>query len=509
MSARPYTLLTGSTGLIGGHLVRELLERQIPVALLVRDSLAGDARSKVEQLFAKLEESSERDYVRPRIITGDFAKPGLGVSEQDRAWVGRFCSRVLHNAAHLSFKSAAEHPHGEPYRTNVDGLVELVELCRGCEITEFHHVSSAYVCGNRSGRIQETELNNGQSFSNDYEHSKLLGEELLRTYFENLTVYRPSIVIDPSLKVADLGDRTIYQAYSVYEYIAKMFGRPAKGDLIAAIGMSGNERKNLVTAEWIASTIAHVLADDTFHGRTFHLTHRQGTPIREIDEAFCQILEEKNIGRPRNGNMPLEKITQSAMSEQFIKTFAPYFRDDPVFDQTNVLAAFNGDVGQLAPVVGVDSLRRLVVSDAETTANSNAPARQLQKLGAARLWLPFVDESRIEKSSGHQLSGYRVGLVLHGLGGGDWLIGKAKDGRPVVSAGGAESADDVFSSSSSAWENWLNSKHPVHELMRSGEAMFERRQTTENDHQHEKLLCDLRRILLERSQQLVESKDGI
>lgn len=507
MSARPYTLLTGSTGLIGGHLLRELLERQIPVALLVRDSMTGDAKSKVEQLIAKLEESTEREYVRPRIITGDFAKPGLDVSEQDRAWIGRFCSRVLHNAAHLSFKSAAEHAHGEPYRTNVDGLVELVELCRGCEIAEFHHVSSAYVCGNRSGRILETDLNDGQSFSNDYEHSKLLGEELLRTYFENLTVYRPSIVIDPSLKLANLGDRTIYQAYSVYEYIAKMFGRPATGDLIAAVGMSGNERKNLVTAEWIASTIAHVLAGDTFHGRTFHLTHRQGTTIREIDEAFCQILEEKNIGRPRNGNMPLEKITQSAMSEQFIKTFAPYFRDDPVFDQTNVLEAFDGDISHLAPDVGVDSLRRLVVSDTETTAS--APKQLHRKVRAAGQWQPFIDEFRVEKSSGHQLSGYRVGLLLHGLGGGDWLIGKAKDGRPVVSAGGAESADDVLSSSSSAWENWLNTKLPVDELMRSGEAMFERRQTTENDHQHEKLLCDFRRMFVQRSHQLVESKDRI
>ena len=62
------------------------------------------------------------------------------------------------------------------FDTNINGPASLVEvLCRNKAV--FHHVSTAYVSGSRSGVILESELDVGQRFKNPYEESKCLGEK--------------------------------------------------------------------------------------------------------------------------------------------------------------------------------------------------------------------------------------------------------------------------------------------------------------------------------------------
>ncbi len=61
------------------------------------------------------------------------------------------------------------------------------------------HVSTAYVCGERTGRVLESELDVGQAHRNGYERSKFEAETLLAqaaaTARVPFTVFRPSIVL--------------------------------------------------------------------------------------------------------------------------------------------------------------------------------------------------------------------------------------------------------------------------------------------------------------------------
>ena len=60
------------------------------------------------------------------------------------------------------------------------------------------HVSTAYVCGERSGAIAEDELDVGQDFANGYESSKAQAEHLVEAARERgvaVAVARPSIVV--------------------------------------------------------------------------------------------------------------------------------------------------------------------------------------------------------------------------------------------------------------------------------------------------------------------------
>ena len=73
----------------------------------------------------------------------------LSLSDADRDWAARNCRAFMHNAASLTFHSEA--PDGEPWRSNVHGVRNVLDFCQSSGIREFHQVSTAYVCGLREG----------------------------------------------------------------------------------------------------------------------------------------------------------------------------------------------------------------------------------------------------------------------------------------------------------------------------------------------------------------------
>ena len=86
---------------------------------------------------------------------------------------------MVHAGASVSFRST---PDGEPRGTNVDGTRRLLELCVGIGIRDLHHVSTAFVCGERVGSVLESDLDSEGHFHNDYEWSKCEAERLVRTH---------------------------------------------------------------------------------------------------------------------------------------------------------------------------------------------------------------------------------------------------------------------------------------------------------------------------------------
>ena len=148
---RPFVLLTGGTGLVGGLVLAQLMRNEIPVALVVRGNRRQLAVERVDILMRRLEERFGRLFVRPVVLEGDMCQPGLGLSDADRRWIAANCGSVIHSAANLLFRPASEHPDNEPYRTNVEGTRYLLEVMISAQITEWHYVSTAYIAGLRVG----------------------------------------------------------------------------------------------------------------------------------------------------------------------------------------------------------------------------------------------------------------------------------------------------------------------------------------------------------------------
>src|SRR5690606_27720845 len=107
MLPHQYTLLTGSTGLLGQHLCSDLLRVGLPVAVLVRGDRLNSASTRLESIASRAEELSGRSLTRPVLLEGDLRSQNLGLSARDWRWAKRFCKSVIHSAASLSFKPAS------------------------------------------------------------------------------------------------------------------------------------------------------------------------------------------------------------------------------------------------------------------------------------------------------------------------------------------------------------------------------------------------------------------
>lgn len=146
-----YHLLTGATGLLGNYLLRDLLLRDVPVAVVVRPNRKQTARQRIESALCAWDNELGKTLSRPVVMEGDISQPDLGLDAVDVRWAAEHCSAVIHNAASLTFHSTSRE--GEPWKSNIEGTRNVLEFARNAGIRKFHHVSTAYVAGLRQGRV--------------------------------------------------------------------------------------------------------------------------------------------------------------------------------------------------------------------------------------------------------------------------------------------------------------------------------------------------------------------
>ena len=184
---------------------------------------------RVETLLRQWELSLETTLPRPVVLEGDLGEVDLGLDNRTLNWIERHCTSVLHNAASLVFRG--DDPDGEPYLSNVEGTRRMLELCRCTGIRQFHHVSTAYVCGLREGRVLETEVNLGQTPGNVYEKTKLQAEMLVRTadFLDSPTIFRPSIIVGDSQTGYTTTYHGFYAPLKLAHTMASKVARGARG----------------------------------------------------------------------------------------------------------------------------------------------------------------------------------------------------------------------------------------------------------------------------------------
>lgn len=168
-------LLTGATGFLGSHILRELNGRNVTVICLVRDYLK--LNRILEHYFPK--EMSSFTYVT---VEGDIEKPKFGLPDEMYAKLAGRVDMVIHTAARVSHAG-----HYEDFeRTNVTGTQNVIDFCKDSGAV-LQHTSTASVsgAGTVEQRFPDAEfnefcLNIGQKYKqNVYIHSKYKAEELV------------------------------------------------------------------------------------------------------------------------------------------------------------------------------------------------------------------------------------------------------------------------------------------------------------------------------------------
>lgn len=414
-----YLLLTGVTGLLGRYLIKDLLLADVQVAVLVRPSRRASARQRFENVMSYWDEQLGRTLPRPVVLDGDITEPDLGLDARGMRWVAEHCDAVLHNAASLTFRSTG--PDSEPWRSNVEGMRNVLELCRNAQIRKFHHVSTAYVCGLRNGRILESELDVGQQLSNDYEQSKVQAETMVRSagFLDSLTVFRPAIIIGDS----HTGYTTTYHGfYTPVQVVSLMVQNltPNETGIVhssARFALTGNETKNLIPVDWVSEVMAYIVAHPEHHGKTYHLTPRHPVTVRLMGEVIEQATGFYAVSFEGPDN-PVADLTEDEQRfREMVSVYNSYWRDDPTFDSTNTQTA-----APHLPCPHIDRKMLLTMADYAIGVNFDVPRVKPidPQFDAHRVLEPLVEAV-------HQLTASpdpqpRLGLQIKGPGGGQWHL---------------------------------------------------------------------------------------
>jgi thioester reductase-like protein len=472
-----FRLLTGATGLLGSYLLRDLIARNLPVAVLARPTRCEDAETRIDGVLAQMEESFGRTLVRPVVLCGDITRPQLGLAHGDLNWLRANCDAVLHAAASLTFHEA----DGEPWLTNVEGVRNVLAVCRDCHIGRLDHVSTAYVCGLRTGRVLETELDIGQEFGNDYERSKVNAEKLIRSdeHLPAFTIFRPSIIVGDSHTGFTSTFHGFYVPLRVAGALLPLVGvdQALEVDYLRLLGLNGHERKNFVPVDWVSDAIVSTLLRSAPANQTYALVSEHPVQVARLHRVFLeivrqhrQLIEEDLAARKQGSHADFQEAKRGrfveAFRHKFVEQFAvyqSYWRDDPIFDKS----ATNAMLPDLpCPRMTDAMLHRLCQYAADK--NYGMPPFRAPKLPfSPRAWIRAsgMDAAAAQASASHP--SLSLALAISGPGGGSWTL--CVNGTGTFSyVPGCEAADSVARMTSACFQDLVCGRKSLAESLDAG-----------------------------------------
>ena len=307
-------LVTGASGLVGSEVVARLLAAGQDVVALVY---------RTEQLISNNGRPLRAPKDRLRLLKGDLTQPGLGLGGRERTQLAAGLDRIVHCAALTNFG----RPKQLYQRVNVDGTQHVVELARK-QSTPLVHVSTAYVCGERSGTIAESELDVSQRMGNHYEDSKLRAETLVRKASADglpVAVVRPSIVVGASRTGVV---RDFKNIYVVLKLTTQGRVRSVPGHFDAML--------DLVPVDHVADVIAQTaqrFAEAA--GHTFHAVGG-GLSLRDFSDVLAEFpsFHVPRFVNPSAFDRDRLPAVERAYYDKVIVLYESYFRRRITFDRS-------------------------------------------------------------------------------------------------------------------------------------------------------------------------------
>ena len=260
-------LVTGGTGFIGRHLLRELAKRDGATYVLVRPG----SHERLEELIESL---GAGDKLKP--LTGDITAAGLGIAVADVASLEN--ADIYHLAAVYDLEALEE----ENERANIGGTRNVVALAEKVG-ARLHYVSSIAIAGSKwKGKFTEAMFAEGQPLDHPYYRTKYEAERLVRESGLRFRVYRPGLVIGSS----ETGEaERIDGPYYAFKLIQRLRG--AIPPWVPLIGLEGGEI-NVVPVDYVARALDAIGHKEGLDGQTFHLTDPAAKSLGDVTNEFCR-----------------------------------------------------------------------------------------------------------------------------------------------------------------------------------------------------------------------------
>ncbi len=226
-------LLTGSTGMIGSHLLEKLKKKHTIIEFSLRNGMDITKKEDCEKAVKNMD-------------------------------------IIIHAAAELDETKGAQHM----WETNFTGTKNLLEAAEKNTITQFIFLSSVGVYGEPRDTIHEESEKNPHT---NYERSKKEAEDAVWSYQEvfPVTIIRPAIVIGPN------------------GYWSKIFKIVQKG--FPLIG-NGKNTWQMIHVDDVVEFIALCVGNKDTYNEDYVVAEKEKHSLREIVDMMADLMKVKHVG---------------------------------------------------------------------------------------------------------------------------------------------------------------------------------------------------------------------
>jgi long-chain acyl-CoA synthetase len=272
--------LTGGTGFLGMAQIARWLDAdegpEIRLAVRARD--AAEADERLTRVLAGLYDDPPASASRLRAVCADLQSPGLGLSESDRRSIAADVDRVVHCAASVEFTLPLE----EARAINLEGTRRVLELAAEIDgLERLVHVSTAYVCGDVSGRFAEDEDGAGEGFRNTYEQTKWEAERAIAE-----AEHLPAVVVRPSIIVGE-SDSGWTSSFNVIYWPLQAFAR----GLFDEVPAHPEGVIDMVPVDHVAAVIDRATFDREANGTYHAVAGERAMSVAELIEQTTRTLD--------------------------------------------------------------------------------------------------------------------------------------------------------------------------------------------------------------------------
>ena len=328
--------LTGATGFLGTMLAAGLIRiPEVSTYVLVRAADDEEAYHRLRGLWYHDKNLYESIGKKIFPVAGDFTLEDMGIFGVMAELLMETVTHVIHAGAEIGFQKSYE----ELYKTNCVGTKNMLALAGQMKsLKRFVYISTAYVAGQKSGIVMETDKP-GEEFSSLYEKSKAEAEEMVRSSELASSIIRPGMIVGDSKTGWIRNFNTIY-------YVLKLMllGR------LPILPTNPESALNIVPGDYVADCVIKASLDADAEGKIFHITcPAEMAPKAGELSAYVRDWAKRNLAvdLPRSVFLPggilseaglLYNKKENGREKSFITnmlTLMPYFSGRQEFDRTN------------------------------------------------------------------------------------------------------------------------------------------------------------------------------